>query len=193
MLALPRRIREKGAEQDGAPYSCWVARRGDPFRLLRRWQRAHRFEPASGAAAAPVSAGSGTVTPTPITLQGVPSSSATVGGHYVYQPTVSASSGVVTFAIEGQPAWATFDASTGVLSGTPSTGDVGLTGDITIIASNGTNTGSVGPFIIRVNPAAPGSSNAPPVISGTPGVQRGWRGAELHVSAPGERRSQRAP
>jgi hypothetical protein len=124
---------------------------------------------SSTSSAAPVSAGSGTVTPTPITLQGVPSSSATVGSRYFYQPSVPASSGVVTFAIEGQPAWATFDASTGALSGTPSTSDVGLTGNITIIASNSSNTGSVGPFLIRVNPAASGSGNAPPVISGTPG------------------------
>ena len=41
---------------------------------------------------------------------------------------VPASSGVVNFAIEGQPAWASFDASTGVLSGTPSTNDVGIDG-----------------------------------------------------------------
>jgi hypothetical protein len=124
---------------------------------------------STSGATAPVSSGSGTVTPTPITLQGVPSSSVEVGGNYLYQPTVPASSGVVTFAIEGQPAWASFDTSTGTLSGTPSQSDVGLTGDITIIASNDTNTGSVGPFTIRVSPAAPGGGEAPPVISGTPG------------------------
>jgi hypothetical protein len=130
---------------------------------------------ANGATSTPVSSGSGTVTPTPITLQGVPSSSATVGSSYSYQPTVPANSGVVTFAIEGQPTWASFDSSTGVLSGTPSTNDVGLTGDITIIASNGSNTGSVGPFTIRVAPASPGNASAAPVISGTPasGVSAG--------------------
>lgn len=121
---------------------------------------------ASGAA---VSTGSGSVTPTPLTLQGIPPSSATVGINYKYQPTLSANSGVVTFAIGGKPSWASFDASTGTLSGTPSTNDVGLTGDITIIASTGSNTGSVGPFTIRVNPAAALGANAAPVISGTPG------------------------
>jgi hypothetical protein len=124
---------------------------------------------ADGAASTPVYSGSGTVTPTPITLQGVPSSSAAVGSNYVYQPTLPANSGVVTFAIEGLPTWATFDSSTGTLSGTPSTNDVGLTGDITIIASNSSNTGSVGPFTIRVSPATPGGASAAPVISGTPG------------------------
>jgi hypothetical protein len=126
---------------------------------------------SQGASTSAVSSGSGiTVTASPITLHGVPASSATVGVNYNYQPTVPANSGVVTFAIAGQPSWASFDASTGTLSGTPSTNDVGLTGDITIIASNGSNTGSVGPFTIRVNPAAAGSLNAAPVIIGAPGT-----------------------
>jgi hypothetical protein len=119
------------------------------------------------------SASGATVTVSPIILQGVPSSSATVGVNYTYQPTLPAKSGVVTFAIAGQPSWASFDASTGALSGTPSTNDVGLTGDITIVASNDSNTGSVGPFTIRVNPAMAGSPNAAPVISGIPGTSVG--------------------
>ncbi len=81
---------------------------------------------------------------------------------------MSSNSGVVTFAIEALPAWASFDTSTGILSGTPGPGDVGLTGDITITATNGSNTGSVGPFTIRVNPVTAPSSDAPPTIVGTP-------------------------
>lgn len=111
---------------------------------------------------------SGTVTASPITLQGVPANTATVGNNYLFQPSASSSSGVVTFAIEGQPSWATFDMSTGTLSGTPSSSDVGLTPDITIIASNGGDTGSVGPFTIRVSPSMPGGGDAPPTIEGTP-------------------------
>jgi hypothetical protein len=125
---------------------------------------------SSGGSAGIASGGGTSVTAGPIIMQGVPASSATVGTNYFYQPTVPTSSGVVTFAIAGQPAWASFDASTGVLSGTPSTNDVGLTGEITIIASNGSNTGSVGPFTIRVNTVMPGGPNAVPVISGTPGT-----------------------
>jgi len=91
------------------------------------------------------------------------------GSRYSYQPTVSSSSGAVTFAIEALPAWASFDTSTGMLSGTPSASDVGLTSDITITATDGTDSGSVGPFTIRVNPAtAPPSSGLLPVLSGTP-------------------------
>ncbi len=115
------------------------------------------------------SSGTATVTASPIILQGTPSGSVTVGSNYSFQPTVSSDRGAVTFAIEGQPAWASFDSTTGTLSGTPTIGDVGLTGDITITATNGTDTGSVGPFAIRVNPVTPPASNdAPPTLVGTP-------------------------
>jgi nitrite reductase/ring-hydroxylating ferredoxin subunit len=113
--------------------------------------------------------GSATATTTPIILAGTPPPSVNVGQPYSYQPTVTSSSGTVTFAVEALPAWASFDTSTGMLSGTPGPDDVGLSADITITATNGSTTGSVGPFNIRVNPAAtaPGS-DAPPTITGTP-------------------------
>jgi hypothetical protein len=125
---------------------------------------------ASGPAAAMAS--SATATTTPIILQGTPPGSVNVGSSYSFRPTVSSSSGVVTFAIEALPAWASFDTNTGMVSGTPSAGDVGLTEDITITATNGTDTGSVGPFTIRVNPVTqPPSSYAPPTIIGTPALR----------------------
>ncbi len=136
------------------------------------WDDGHDGSGSTQASA--ISSASGTtVTASPIILNGVPSSSATVGFDYIYRPTVPANGRVVTFAIAGLPAWASFDRSTGVLRGTPSINDVGLTGDITIIASDGSNTGSAGPFTIRVSPAMPGSPNAAPVISGTPGTRVG--------------------
>lgn len=122
--------------------------------------------PSSGTATISSSA---TVTATPIILQGIPASSVAAGGSYFFQPSVGTNSGAVTFAIEGLPSWATFDPSTGALSGTPAAGDVGLSGEITITATNGSNTGSVGPFNILVNPgsSAP-NTDAPPTIDGTP-------------------------
>lgn len=122
---------------------------------------------ASGTAGA-AAYSSATATTKPIILQGTPPGSVTVGSRYSFQPTVSSDSGVVTFAIEALPAWASFDPNTGVLSGTPGAGDVGLTGDITITATNGTDTGSVGPFTIRVNPETQPPRYAPPIIIGTP-------------------------
>jgi len=63
---------------------------------------------------------------------------------------------VVTFTIQGQPTWATFDPNTGVLTGKPAVANEGTTGAITITGSNGSSSGSIGPFTIVVNaPAAP--------------------------------------
>jgi len=125
---------------------------------------------ASDTATAATTATADTATSnTEILFQGVPPSGATVGENYSFRPGVSSSSGTVTFSIEGQPTWATFDTSTGTLSGTPVASNVGLSGDITIIASNGAATGSVGPFTIRVNAAtgAP-TQSVMPLIGGAP-------------------------
>ncbi len=122
---------------------------------------------ASGASS--VVAGTGTPS-TEILFQGMPPSSATVARNYSFRPNVSSSSGgAVAFSIEGLPSWASFDTSTGTLSGTPSAANVGLSGDITIVASNGATTGTLGPFAIRIN--AETAAPAPfvtPVIAGAP-------------------------
>jgi Putative Ig domain len=124
--------------------------------------------PNAASGATTVAADIGTAG-TQILFQGVPPSGVTVGGNYSFRPTVSSSNGVVTFAIEGQPSWITFDTTTGTLTGTPATGDVGLSGDITVVASNGTDTGTLGPFTIRVNlDIPPPNTGEPPSISGTP-------------------------
>src|ERR1700722_17178464 len=96
----------------------------------------------------------------PVTLQGNPPTSVTVGSTYSFEPTVSASSTMVIFKISGQPAWAHFDMSNGALSGTPSNLDEGSTGHIVITASNATSTASLTPFTIQVKPARTGSASA---------------------------------
>jgi len=109
-----------------------------------------------------------------LTLHGVPVTGIAVGETYAFAPSVAASGTPVSYAIEGQPQWASFDAATGALTGTPGPGDVGLSGDITITASDGVNTGSVGPFDIRVLATAVisqggiGARGTGPVISGDP-------------------------
>jgi len=110
-------------------------------------------------------AGTGTGT-APIVLQGVPPASVTVGSEYSFTPSVTAGNDVVTFAITGLPSWATFDATTGALSGKPTSANVGLSQSISIVASDGSSTATVGPFMIRVN--APGATPTTPTISGTP-------------------------
>ncbi len=98
--------------------------------------------------------------PLAIILQGVPPSSVTAGSQYLFHPLVVPGSGTVNFTITGQPGWTSFNSSTGTLSGTPTSADVGLSGNITIIATNSTSTGSVGPFTIRINAALSNMSAA---------------------------------
>jgi hypothetical protein len=98
---------------------------------------------------------------TPLSLQGTPPGSVTAGTPYSFQPTVTPSTAVVTFAIAQKPTWANFNTSTGALSGTPSDSNQGTTSNITITASEGSASASIGPFAILVNvPAASTTGSA---------------------------------
>jgi hypothetical protein len=114
----------------------------------------------SGTAATDSSNGSSTTTgaTTSIALTGVPASSAPAGSLYVFQPTVSEGSGIVTFSIEGLPVWANFDTTTGVLSGTPTAAQVGIYPNIVIRATNGALSATLPAFAITVTLAPPGSA-----------------------------------
>jgi hypothetical protein len=109
------------------------------------------------AAAAPASAPPPPApTPAPVELAGTPATSVTAGQNYLFQPKVSQGGGVVTFSIQGQPTWATFDTDTGALTGKPAAANEGTTGSITITGTNGSSSSSIGPFTIAVNaPTAP--------------------------------------
>jgi len=105
-----------------------------------------------------------TTTATPITLQGSPPTSVVAGAKYSFQPTVSPATAAVTFTISQKPAWASFNSSTGALSGTPAASNVGTAANITITASNGSSAASVGPFSVVVVAAPAGS---PPSATGS--------------------------
>jgi hypothetical protein len=106
---------------------------------------------AANSASSATSKATSTTPPAPtINLSGTPPTSVVAGSAYAFQPGVSASSGTVTFSISGQPSWATFDAGTGALSGTPAVSNVGTTGSIIITASDGATTASMQPFTIDV-------------------------------------------
>jgi len=107
-------------------------------------------------------------TPSPVELTGTPATSVTAGQSYMFQPTVSQGGGVVTFSIQGQPNWATFNAKTGELTGTPAPVNEGKTGLITITGSNGSTSSSIGPFSIAVNaPSAPPPTTGSATLSWT--------------------------
>jgi Fibronectin type III domain len=103
-----------------------------------------------------------------VKLTGTPATSVTAGQNYLFQPTVSQGGGVVTFKIQGQPAWAAFDPDTGVLTGKPATANEGTTGSITITGTNGSSSSSIGPFaiVVKAPAAAPGTGSA--TLSWTP-------------------------
>jgi large repetitive protein len=102
---------------------------------------------------------------TQLTISGNPATQVAAGKSYAFQPTTNATSGTaLTFSIQNKPSWATFSASTGALSGTPSTTQVGTYANIAIGVSSGTQSANLGAFSITVtNP-----SNPTPTISGNP-------------------------
>ena len=100
-----------------------------------------------------------------------PSTAVRVGEQYDYQPDATDADGdTLTFSIVNRPEWASFDESTGRLSGIPRDGDVGESAAIEIVVSDGTDSVTVGPFHIVVQPRdeAPAPSNNAPTISGAP-------------------------
>ncbi|HET6629125.1 MAG TPA: putative Ig domain-containing protein [Woeseiaceae bacterium] len=93
----------------------------------------------------------------PPVISGNPPPSVVVGQPYDFTPTASDADGdALTFSIQGKPAWATFAAATGALTGTPEAGDVGPYGGITISASDGSASDELG-FSINVTQMGEGS------------------------------------
>jgi hypothetical protein len=101
----------------------------------------------------------------PPTITGTPPSTATIGTAYAFTPTASDPDGnALTYQIANRPSWATFNTTTGRLSGTPSSWHAGSYGNILISVSDGTATAQLPAFAITVS----SQSNRAPVISGTP-------------------------
>jgi hypothetical protein len=88
------------------------------------------------------------------TISGAPDTSVTVGAAYSFTPTATDPSGnTLTFTIANKPAWASFDAATGQLSGTPAAADAGTYAGIVIGASDGSSSASLPAFVITVTAA----------------------------------------
>jgi hypothetical protein len=101
---------------------------------------------------------------------GTPATSVQAGSHYAFQPSAAdTDKDTLVFTVSGQPSWTSFNASTGQLSGTPSSANVGTYSNIAISVSDGKATVSLPAFAITVTaiPPAPPTNN-PPKITGTP-------------------------
>jgi hypothetical protein len=112
-----------------------------------------------------------TPTPDPVnrapTISGTPATTVTAGTAYAFQPdAVDPDGNALTFSIDNRPTWATFSTTTGRLSGTPATANVGTTSGIVIRVSDGLTSTALPTFTLQVTATAP--TNRAPVISGTP-------------------------
>jgi hypothetical protein len=102
----------------------------------------------------------------PPTISGVPANAVTINQAYLFQPSASDpnSGDNLRFAISGRPSWASFSSSTGRLSGTPTSSNIGTYSNIVISVNDGQVSAALPAFSIQVRDVA----NSPPTISGTP-------------------------
>jgi len=105
------------------------------------------------------------------TVSGSAAGNAVVGQAYSFKPTASdANNDKVTFTIANKPSWAAFNATTGLLSGTPAASDVGAFAGIEIAATDGKDVTALPVFTIIVN-AATTSGQKSVALSWTPPTQ----------------------
>jgi hypothetical protein len=126
---------------------------------------------SDGQASAALPAFSVQVTGQPVRISGTPATQVTAGQAYSFTPTASGPTGAtLTFSVQNLPSWATFSTSTGTLSGTPSSSNVGTFANIVISVTDGRKSAALAAFSIQVTATAP-PPPPPPTISGTPATQ----------------------
>jgi hypothetical protein len=92
------------------------------------------------------------------------------GQAYSFQPSTTDPGGAMLgYSITNKPSWATFSTSTGLLSGTPTSSNVGTTSNIVIMVSDVNGSASLAPFSIAVT--ASGSMTGSATLSWTAPTQ----------------------
>jgi Putative Ig domain/Fibronectin type III domain len=122
---------------------------------------------SSQASSAGSSVSSGTISrpTTAPTITGVPATTAVAGHAYSFQPQATNTGGAaVSFTIANPPAWAKFNTTTGQLTGTPTTSQVGRYAGIAITLVAGTTKVAMPAFAITVAPSS-GASGAPGAVT----------------------------
>jgi hypothetical protein len=93
------------------------------------------------------------------TISGNPPTAIRVGDVYSFTPQASDPDGdALTFSIQNKPLWASFDGSTGEVSGTPTLGDIGSYANIAVSVSDGELVASTSGFAIEVTQIATSST-----------------------------------
>jgi len=85
-------------------------------------------------------------------ISGAPETIVIVGTVYSFIPIAT---NAISFSISNKPTWATFNSTTGALTGTPASGNVGTYSNIVISAMNVTGSASLPAFAITVAKATP--------------------------------------
>jgi hypothetical protein len=94
-----------------------------------------------------------------LSLSGNPASSAVVGTTYSFSPSVTASAGSkLTYSVQNKPVWASFDTTSGALSGAPDASNVGTYANIVISATDGSANASLAAFSITVTDMTSGTA-----------------------------------
>ncbi|MEM8983830.1 MAG: putative Ig domain-containing protein, partial [Pseudomonadota bacterium] len=120
-------------------------------------------------------------------INGTPADTTNAGRPYTFTPTATDADGdTLTFSIENQPPWASFDATTGQLSGTPFAANVGTTENVTISVTDGEATASLAPFSLMVTPQQLTTTNFVPLGDTTP-MDDGYRSVGTLEMNTGER------
>lgn len=102
------------------------------------------------------------------TISGTPSTSINPGTAYAFTPVAADTDGdALVFGIDAKPTWALFNTTTGLLSGTPTSADVGMNRGIVVWVSDGKLQTTLPAFDLAVM-APPSGTNRAPTISGTP-------------------------
>ncbi len=111
-------------------------------------------------------------------IEGAPGAQPVVGQPFEFTPTAGDPDGdSLTFRASGLPGWASFDPSSGRISGTPATDDAGTSSEVRISVSDGAYEAFLPPFTLQIdalpgtgehNPPPPPPENRAPSISGTP-------------------------
>lgn len=93
------------------------------------------------------------------TISGTPPASVLEGQSYAFTPNTGDADGdPLSFTIANRPVWASFDSTTGRLSGTPAAGTAGSYSNVTIRVTDGTATVSLPAFTVNVESSANGST-----------------------------------
>lgn len=88
-------------------------------------------------------------------ITGTAANTATVGKPYAFQPTATdPDKDLITFTIANKPVWASFDATHGKLSGTPTAKDAGGYANIEIAATDGKSVTPLPKFTLMVRTSA---------------------------------------